>query len=115
MKEMMMGETMMMEKGMTARLSLKVAGGLRTIEYIYVRGTDSRRDKNETYERRRRKIQKWITGKVERRVKRTMNTLKTRDKLIQELQNLKVETVKDVIDEMKLEERIRVLNKVLGV
>jgi hypothetical protein len=44
-----------------------------------------------------------------------MNTLKTRDKLIQELQNLKVETVKDVIDEMKLEERIRVLNKVLGV
>jgi hypothetical protein len=48
-------------------------------------------------------------------VKRTMNTLKTRDKLIQELQNLKVETVKDVIDEMELEERIRVLNKVLGV
>jgi hypothetical protein len=44
-----------------------------------------------------------------------MNTLKTRDKLIQELQNLKVETVKDVIDEMELEERIRVLNKVLGV
>ena len=36
-----------------------------------------------------------------------MNTLKTRDKLIQELQNLKVETVKDVIDEMELEERIR--------
>jgi hypothetical protein len=44
-----------------------------------------------------------------------MNTLKTRDKLIQELQNLKVETVKDVIDEMELEEHIRVLNKVLGV
>jgi hypothetical protein len=44
-----------------------------------------------------------------------MNTLKTRDKLIQELQNLKVETVKDVIDEMELEERIQVLNKVLGV
>jgi hypothetical protein len=43
-----------------------------------------------------------------------MNTLKTRDKLIQELQNLKVETVKDVIDEMELEERIQVLNKVLG-
>jgi hypothetical protein len=46
---------------------------------------------------------------------KTMNTLKTRDKLIQELQNLKVETVKDVIDEMELEERIQVLNKVLGV
>jgi hypothetical protein len=44
-----------------------------------------------------------------------MNTLKARDKLIQELQNLKVETVKDVIDEMELEESIRVLNKVLGV
>jgi hypothetical protein len=44
-----------------------------------------------------------------------MNTLKTRDKLIQELQNLKVETVKDVINEMEMEERIRVLNKVLGV
>jgi hypothetical protein len=44
-----------------------------------------------------------------------MNTLKTRNKLIQELQNLKVETVKDVVDEMELEERIRVLNKVLGV
>ncbi len=44
-----------------------------------------------------------------------MNTLKTRDKLIQELQNLKVETVKDVIDEMELEERIQVLNKVIGV
>jgi hypothetical protein len=44
-----------------------------------------------------------------------MNTLKTRDKLIQELQNLKVETVKDVIDEMELEERIQALNKVLGV
>jgi hypothetical protein len=44
-----------------------------------------------------------------------MNTLKTRDKLIQELQNLRVETVKDVIDEMELEERIQVLNKVLGV
>ena len=44
-----------------------------------------------------------------------MNTLKTRDKLIQELQNLKVETVKDVIDEMVLEERIQALNKVLRV
>jgi uncharacterized protein with HEPN domain len=44
-----------------------------------------------------------------------MNTLKTRDKLIQELQNLKVETVKDVINEMELEERIQALNKVLGV
>ena len=44
-----------------------------------------------------------------------MNTLKTRDTLIQELQNLKVEIVKDVIDEMELEERMRVLNKVLGV
>jgi hypothetical protein len=88
---------------------------LRTIQYIYVRETDNRRDKNETFERRRRKIQKWITGKVEWQVKRTMNTLKTRDKLIQELQNLKVETVKDVIDEMELEERIQVLNKVLGV
>ena len=82
---------------------------------IYVRGTDNRSGKNETFERRRRKIQKWIAGKVEWRVKRTMNTLKTRDKLIQELQNLKVETVKDVIDEMELEERIQVLNKVLGV
>ncbi len=87
---------------------------MRTIQYIYVRGTDNRRDKNETFERRR-KIQKWITGKAEWRVNRTMNTLKTRDKLIQELQNLKVETVKDVIDEMELEERIQVLNKVLGV
>jgi hypothetical protein len=44
-----------------------------------------------------------------------MNALKTRDKLIQELQNLKVETVKDVIDEMELEERIQALNKALGV
>lgn len=44
-----------------------------------------------------------------------MNTLKKRDKLIHELQNLKVETVKDVINEMELEDRIRVLNKALGV
>ncbi|HZB73682.1 MAG TPA: hypothetical protein VE378_02965 [Nitrososphaeraceae archaeon] len=41
--------------------------------------------------------------------------MKKRDKLIHELQNLKVETVKDVIDEMELEERIQALNKVLGV
>ena len=44
-----------------------------------------------------------------------MNTVKKRDKLIHELQSLKVETVKDVIDEMELEERIQALNKVLGV
>ena len=43
-----------------------------------------------------------------------MNAVKTRDKLIQELQNFKVETVKDVINEMELEECIQVLNKVLG-
>jgi uncharacterized protein with HEPN domain len=48
-------------------------------------------------------------------VKIRMNTVKKRDKLIHELQNLKVETVKDVIDEMELEERIQALNKVLGV
>jgi CO dehydrogenase/acetyl-CoA synthase alpha subunit len=41
--------------------------------------------------------------------------IETRDKLIQELQNLKVETVKDVINEMELEERIQVLNNLLGV
>jgi uncharacterized protein with HEPN domain len=44
-----------------------------------------------------------------------MNILKTRDKLIQELQSLNVETVQDVINEIELEERIQVLNKVLGV
>jgi hypothetical protein len=46
--------------------------------------------------------------------KKNNEYIETRDILIQELQNLKVETVKDVIDEMELEERIQVLNKVLG-
>jgi hypothetical protein len=63
----------------------------------------------------RNDVEKYRNGLQGRRVKKAINTLKTRDKLIQELQNLKVETVKDVIDEMELEERIQVLNKVLGL